>query len=331
MSKILGLARRDLTGTSRDSILMYIVVAPLLLAAAIRFFIPAVQEGLPLTFAVTEEIGEEMISALRGHGNVQVLRDEGQVVSRVGRHDHAAGVVMRESAVHLILEGDEPPSTAEAYEVIVDRIIAPADAGVRVEFDHLGGQQPRWPAIAAAILTMTVTFLAGTVSGFHIVEEKQSAMMQAVAVSPLSGAQMLAARGAFSLGVALLTSLGAGFILEGFALNWPALVAVMLASTPLMILVVLLLGHFSSNQISAIATIKVIMPAYLTLPLVSLVLSPRWMFVLYPFPNYWQFQALQNVYASGLQHSTFAVSTALTLALGGVAFLLTARRLRAFT
>ena len=315
MNKILSIMRRDLTGVLQDNILTYIVLGPLLLALIVRFFIPAM-ENSTLNFAVAEGVQEEIAVALENYGSVERLNSENEVISRVERPDYTAGIVERDGILQLVLEGTEPRALVETFTIVLQSAAAGKEAAA-VTFKSVAQPPLGWTAVAAVALMMSVVFLSGAVSGLIIVEEKDSRVVQALAVSPLKAWQLLAARGLFPLVVAVVISLLAAR-LAGFAPDSGTLLAAMLFSAPLVLLVALLMGGLAYNQIAAIAVIKVLMPVYMAVPLASLFVAERWHILFYPFPNYWQFQMLLHVFGAGLEHVAFWPAALLTLALGAV-------------
>ncbi|MGE5573243.1 MAG: ABC transporter permease [Bacteroidota bacterium] len=150
------------------------------------------------------------------------------------------------------------------------------------------------------------------------VDEKDTRAIQALAVSPIRVSEYAAARSLLATVLAAIVSAAASHIMVGQSINLLRLLALAALSAPLTALVGILTGLFSHNQITAIAILKIAMPAYLAIPLGAIFVPERLQFLFYALPNYWQLEALKTLYVPSLAAHDFWLSALLTLATGAL-------------
>ena len=325
MKRVLNLMRQDLATALRDNIIVYIIMGPLLLALAFKSFIPAA-ESSRLVFAVDRHVHQDVVERIRGYGRVE-LYDLPGVRARVARLDTVAGVVDDGGRLSLLFEGNEPRPLIEAYRILLEDIGRNGPAAV-YESRSLGAGRSIIFDLFALMLIMSTVFLSGVVSGFNIVDEKDSRAVQALAVSPIRLAEYVAARGLLATVLTVVSAIAASYIMVGPTVAPFNLLAVLILSAGLTTLVGLLIGIFSHNQISAVAVLKVAMPFFLFLPFGALFVPQKLQFLFYPLPNYWQLEALKTLYAPSLPRHGFWLSSLMTLATSGVFLVLAAGILR---
>jgi len=311
LRRVLSLMRQDFTAALRDNVMVYIIVAPLLLALVLKLLIPAA-ESSSLVFAVDRGLSPDVVDKFRGYGDV-VLSDRAGIISRVERLDAAAGVLDDEGGLCLVLEGNEPRALVETYETILEDIDH-GGAGADYEEVNLGAGGSIVFDLVALGLIMGTLFLAGTLSGFTIVDDRDTKAIQALAVSPTRVSEYAVARGLLATALGAAVAAGVNYIMVGRSVSVLRLLTLAALSGPLSALVGMVTGLFSHNQITAIAMLKIAMPAYLAIPLGAILVPGRFQFLFYVLPNYWQMEALKTLYAPSLATHGFWFSALVTLA-----------------
>lgn len=310
MKQILTLMRQDLTNSLRDNIVVYIIIAPLLLALAVKVFFPTFAAA-GLNFAVDARVDREIVTALEQYGTLEIFAGEKEVLARVEQADVVPGIIARDGGIALIFEGNEPKSIVDSYTSILQSVTSPKEL-VSKEHRKVGSEGSLLYEYIIVMLTMMVAFMSAVVSGFNIVHDKETRALQAISVSPLQAGGFMAARGATVVGISIVVSVLSSLILTGLDINYFNLILAMLLSGLLTTLVALLLGTLAENQIMAIAVLKVLMPVYMFLPLVSIFVSEKVQFFFYPLPNYWQFKMLENIFINGDTLGSAALLTVVT-------------------
>ncbi|AKL95759.1 hypothetical protein CACET_c23130 [Clostridium aceticum] len=92
MKKIISIIKKDFILSLRDNIVVYIMVAPLLLALALRMFLPSVEE-IKLNFVIEENAAAFYLETLQQYGDVEVLPHAEAVKERVGQTDAIPGII----------------------------------------------------------------------------------------------------------------------------------------------------------------------------------------------------------------------------------------------
>lgn len=307
MLKLWNMLRLDLTLVIRDKIALYMAVAPVLLSLIFMAVIGG-SGAATVTFAVAADLPPPVVQNLERLGRVERVRDFSAVVARVERMDSAAGLYLQDGSPTLLLEGNEPEGFGAMARLQVARAITgdiPAFASRQV--DSAGNQVVLITAVSMLLLAI---FIAGAVSGQNIVNERESMAIRALAISPLNLAGFLGARTAVALLLALANVTLCAFVL-GVGGSLPPLLLATLASAPVCGLIALILGVTASNQISAFATLKLLVPAALALPITSLFVPEGIRFLYWWLPMYWQYEAIAAGYA-GRFESTALILTLLT-------------------
>lgn len=316
MRAILNLMRQDLTTALRDNIVLYMIISPLLLALLVRLFLPSV-EATGLTMALSREVAGNLAAAVEEYADVENFATDDEVIARVEQNDAVPGLILEDGELVLLFEGNEPEAIIEAGQAVLTAITTP-DKLIEFEARSVGESSSLFREILYLSLIMLALLLGGVVSGFNIIDEKDTKAINALAVTPLGLRRYIAARTLGALVVASLVTAGTALILVGSAINYLLLSAVIAASILIIATLTLTVGGFASNQVSAIAVIKVLMPIYLALPIVSLFVPERWQTIFYPLPNYWQFQMLKTLFSGAEVTGQFWVAMLLTLLLSMV-------------
>ncbi|AKL95762.1 ABC-2 type transporter [Clostridium aceticum] len=207
-----------------------------------------------------------------------------------------------------------------SYEPILETILN-ENPKFQMTSRQIGDKQPILYGIMSMVIVMLAIFFGGTVSGFNIVAEKDTKTIRSMSVSPLKMSGFVAARGVVAILISIIIGLLSSLILAGVTVNYYKILLMLLASSSMTVIIALLIGRIANNQISSIATIKVIMPVFIALPLVSLFIPKSWQLLLYPLPNYWAFMSLYHIFL-GEGSSTWFFASISALFLTGTIYLL---------
>lgn len=310
MKRILNIMGLDMANALRDNIIIYMMIAPLLMALALQIFFPSFQEA-GLNIAVEEAVGAEIIQKLEQFGRVEVLADAQAVKDRVRRSDAIGGLVLEQGKPVLLLEGNEPQAIVQSYTAMLEKVMAPRPL-LELEHKSVGsGPSLLYQYLVISILMMTI-LLGAVVPGFNLIHEKETKAVKALNTSPMTIADYVASRGLLAVLIGLIASLGVSLILAGLGVSYPQLILALLASALLTTLLILVIGVAADNQITAIAVLKIVMPLYLALPLISQFVSEKVRIAFWILPNYWQFLMLKIIFIGG---ENFALAALLTLSL----------------
>ncbi|KAB3533500.1 ABC transporter permease [Alkaliphilus pronyensis] len=320
MKRIISIITQDLSTALRDNILVYMLIAPLLLSFGASMLIPSV-EDTSIRFAVENSLQKELVMDLREYGEVEEYDSIDEVRNRVEKNDAIVGVVEGEGKLTLLFEGNEPQEVIDTYKAVLSNIMS-NKSNVDVQHKSLDQRGSILKEFITIAMIMTTLMISGVISGFNIVAERESKAINAIAVSPLTTRGYIMARGILSNIIAIILAIGSSIILVSFNIDYSNLLIILILSSFLTTLLGLIVGAFAQNQLTAIAVIKLLTPLYVAIPMLSFLIPDRLSFLLYWLPNYWQFQALSNIYFSFPQEVTFLNASILTFITSGIYLLL---------
>jgi hypothetical protein len=197
-------------------------------------------------------------------------------------------------------------------------------ATVTIEQQQLSRDGSLLPEYTAMTLIMLATLLGALAAAFIMVDDKETGAIRALAVAPLRLLEYTLARGFFALALSFILVMGSSLIMLGTAVSYGRLLVAFFCSAALIVLVTYLVGGFADNQLSAVAIIKVLMAAYISLPVISVFIPRAWHWLFYPLPNYWFWSALETIFIGqrGPVGLWGAAGLMLVLSLAGLAVLL---------
>lgn len=313
MRRIASIVRFDLTNATRDSMVIYILAAPVILAVGLALLLPAFQAAT-ITIAVDAAApgGASLADALEPYGSVERVSGESELRARILRPDDATGFFIGSDGPRIVLQGDEDPAAAG----LAAAILASALGGPEAGYTRLERQGARSPFVdySRVSLAMLSLLIGGVAAAFALVEEKESKATRAFAVTPLSSFEYFAARGIWAAAVGMAGALAGHAIMGPSGLPFWRFASAIAASVFMPLGVCLLVGGIANNQIQAVASLKIVMFAYLALPIASLFVPASWSFVFWVLPNYWMFKALEGAYVPGVDG--FPAALAMTLVSG---------------
>lgn len=304
MKKLASILKIDFRLMFRDKIVLYMALGPVLLALVL-LAVAGGAGGAVMTYAATPDVPDSILQNLERVADVQPCGNWDELVARVERADSAAGVVMKDARPALLLEGNEP----EEFRINASLLLSRAAAGDLPEFDELrvpstGGLAME---IAMVMVLLLAVFLGGAVAGFNIVAERESRAIRALAVSPLTLGGYLFARALLALLLSLVNVALCSLIL-GKVDQLAQLLPATLASAPVCLLVALALGGTAANQIAAVGTLKLLMPACMMLPISSVFVPEAFRFLYWGLPVYWQYEALESGLAGHIDIAACALA-----------------------
>jgi hypothetical protein len=109
-------------------------------------------------------------------------------------------------------------------------------------------------------------------------------------------------------------SIIASLVLMGTSISYALLIIGTVFSSCLAVVVGLLIGRLANNQISGIAIMKVLNLVIFLIPIAAIFVHDPYQYFFYPFPNYWMFRILKNIFIDAGGTGDFWLSCGVTLA-----------------
>ncbi len=314
MKKILHMLALDFKLLLRDKISLYIIIVPAVLSF-IMLSVMANSGQSSLTLAVTTDVPHQIISQVETIARLEFFADIEKLRARVSGPDSVAGLYVDEDNPVVLFEGNEAEDFRENLMFLLQRSLSnelPA-----FESEIIESSSNFILTILTTSLLMLAMILAGSVSGFAMVNEREGDMIRALSISPIHLREYVGSRTLAAVLIALISVTMCGVIMGRYDVLIP-LIGITIASSGLIGLVFILLGTFAKNQISAVATLKILMPLFLFVPLSSSFVSESLQIIYYPLPMYWHYRSIQEAIVG----VPSALSSALLFITGAVWFLI---------
>ncbi len=291
MKKLFNLICLDFKLILQDKIALFMALAPALLSFIFLAVIGNAGEGTP-RLAVSGDVPLNIVERLETVADIEAVSDYEALEKRINRADSIAGVYMDGEAVAVLTEGNEKEGFAEKNALLVDRALATTP----VQFQSIEVERPQnlvLTIVMASILLLGI-LIAGAVSGFNIVNERESGVIQAFAVSPTGLASYIGIRAlsALLLGV---VNVALSILIMGKTGLIGQMVCVALASLFMYAIIAVMVGSFADNLIASFAVMKTLMPVFLVIPVISAFVPEKFHFLFYPLPMYWQYESIVRI------------------------------------
>jgi ABC-2 type transport system permease protein len=318
--RLLTMLRKDVRTGSRDQIVLYMLLSPLLLGLGLAVVLPLLEQAVP-GFAVDPSLPEARIEALAEFGEVHRLESRAEVERRVLERDDVVGVVGAGADYEVLVEGDEAEPLRGLPTAILDHGIAPQAVAA-------GPSELR--KIATALMAYGIVVICGLMLGFAILEEKQTETHRVYVVSPLRFVEYLTGKLLLGSVLSLLLVCPAVALVIGLHVDWLGIVLVTLAALPFGLSLGLIIGVVAKDQLGAIGVMKALLPVWTSLPMLGFVLPEVWMWTQWPFANHWSVQGLYLAFDGEVGGEVIAATAGLGVLTGlpvlvGVAWLLRRR------
>lgn len=292
MKRIITILKQDWTNILRDHVLFYIFLAPVIMAVAVRLLAPSL-ETVNVRVAINKAMPQTVQENLAEYAKVSIYPSRNAVVTRVEKNDDVPGIYWEDGQYEIILQGNEQEGE-ELSQILLSAATSPEKAATFTIVTH--PRDSLFTEYALIFVLITAVMLGAVVESFNLVQDKESGMVRAWAVSPLRMVEMTAARAIFSLLAGLLMIIIAIIIIAGVSVPWGQVLIGYLASIGIAVLMGFLLGGLSNTQLQMMAMMKFVLMLYSSLPILSIFVPTHWLFIFYPFPNYWMFVIFQNIF-----------------------------------
>lgn len=309
--RILNLLVQDWTNALRDNILLYMLIAPILLAIGARFFLPSLNEN-QYTFAVQADMDSQLIERLDQIGKLEVFDTPLLVKERVLRSDDVPGLIFKDGKSTLLMEGNEGEEALTLKSLIEQALNGETVAEFTLS-QTASGNRSLLKEYGAIIFILMNTLLGSLMMAFNIIEDKESKAIRALGGSPLSMLELTIARGLFALGISLIMVLISTTLLLGAQINYALLIIGFLFSIALPVLSGYVIGGVADSQLKAIAILKFYFLVYLTLPIITIFIPQTSHFYFYWLPNYWMWHTFEQLFIGNLGGPGFWLSGLITL------------------
>ena len=328
IKKITTLFLRDLKSASRDSMAVYIIVVPILIAIAITLFTPGLNDTT-VNLALLKDDKAGHIEFMEQFAKVELFNDMEEIERRVNKRDDLAAMIPAGNGYEILLQGNEP-EIVEGYSVILSSLyeLGATKEETTASMLSFGHTVPPLKTMLVNMLISITIMLSGMLIAISIVEEKSENTINALNVTPLSQTGYVIGKSTMG-GIIAMTSIIISLLITGYYdINWFMIIIVGLTSLMLSFVVGFLQGLASDDIIEAAANVKMIM-----LPIAGSIagyelLADKWQWTLYWSPFYWAYKANLLVLSKTADWGTILICTAMVLGLSLAVYLVSVPKIR---
>lgn len=316
MKRLLKIFERDLKNSIRDSMLLYIIIAPLLLALLLRVFIPSVKD-LSIEFGSAEPLNQELVETIEKFAPITFFKSTEKLMERIRGYDDFLGIRMEKGKLILITEGNEPEEYLSLASEILSYALEPIEKPFSFNESELGRKLPPLSLYGFVIVIIGSFLFGGMIIGFNIIEEKEEETLKALRVTPMSTFEFIAGRSLIGFFAPIFHAFVVVWILGISGFNPLMLFVLTISGSVIGVVFGFWIGVISTNQMNGIANMKIsffmlVLPVFL-----AITLPEKSHFLLYWAPTYWTFVSVKKLllevqtWSEMLKDITFIIGTSM--------------------
>ncbi len=328
LRRILSIALRDLKSGIRDFMVLFILVMPILLAVLLKSFVPSVGAAV-LHAVVPEGTDPAFVDMLERHGRVETVAGRDALVRRVAAKDDVVGFVESAGETEILVGGNEAqgvPELAESVAVLWRN--RDLDLPVTVAVSDVGWLLSPLMRFGADFLLVFISVFGGMVVMLNLVEEKQSNTLSAVNVTPVRRWEYIAGKGLLGFVLPMVNAFAILLVLGFTGVDFLMVSLVILSIALIGLIVGFAIGIHSDNQMTAVASMKMMFLPIFGSILGGIFLAEKWHPLLYWSPFYWAFRSMDAIVLDQAAWSDILVNSGIILLLTAVVFLSMWKRIR---
>ncbi len=328
MNKIIRIFRKDVTIATRDAMLIYIIVIPILLAVGILLFAPGVSDSA-MKFAMLESDAQEHIDYMEKYVQVELFNSVEEVERRVAKRDDVPGIIPKADGYEIILEGNEDEGVVEGAKVMNSLYeLGATRENTTAEILSFEKTVPPLKTMLTNMLILMVIMLAGMIISLGIVEEKSDNTINALNVTPVSQNAFIIGKSMLG-GIVAIGSIIVSLLIMGYSdINWLMILLIGVTSMILSMVIGFVQGLGSTDVIEAAAGVKMTM-----LPIAGSIagyelLADKWQWTMYWSPFYWGYKANDLILSKTADWGTVLLCAALVTGLSLVVYFVSMPKIR---
>lgn len=328
IKRILNITVRDIKSGLRDYMILYIFIAPFLLALILRMLIPTAG-STTIKVAVDNSIDQDMVEYLEEFGKVEVLKDVRAIKDRIKETDDIFGVIKEDGRYIIYEQGNETKGTIEILDYIVNTYEnGNLDLPFEVKVSDIGWKLSPFKQYGANLLVIFMSVLGGMVILMNIVEEKQNNTLSAINVSPIPRAEYIIGKGLLGFVLPIIHAFGVLGILGFPDINYLMVTLVTLSISLISIIIGFVIGVMNDNLLSAASSMKMLFVPLLASVFGGIYFSEKWLFLLYWSPFYWAYDAMNGILLNEATWRQILVNCGIVVVITGLVFMLLAKRIK---
>lgn len=349
LKRILAVTMRDIKSGIRDSMIVYILLAPILIALVLKAFIPAAGDTL-INVAVPKGTDPSFVQMLKEHGTVEILEDRDSIIKRVSMTDDIFGLILTDAIepaelaeqsdqvddstlmrqnIEIIAGGNELPGMLDLVKAVVLVWQNPeADIMAEVVISDVGWELSPLARFGSSFLVVFMSVFGGIIVMLNLVEEKQYKTLAAVNVTAIRRWEYVVGKSLLGLVIPVIHAFAVLLILGFARVNYLQVAAVTVAIALISMIIGFVIGVYQSEPIGAVASMKIMFMPILGSIFGGIFLADKWHPFLYWSPFYWAFQSIDSIVLQQAGWTQIWRNNAIILVITLLVFLLMQKRIR---
>ncbi|NQT58942.1 MAG: ABC transporter permease [Bacteroidetes bacterium] len=330
IKKLFVVFKKDFLTSRRDFMAVYIMIAPLLIAVGITFFVPGLNDTT-VNLAMLKSDDTQHIAYMEQFAKVELFSSMAEMERRVLKRDDIAAIAPKGDGdgYEIILQGNED-DIIESYTVLLNSFyeLGSTREETTAQLISFGRTVPPLKAKLVNMLISMTIMLAGMLISISIVEEKSENTINALNVTPISQTGFVLGKSLLGGIVAMIGIICAVLITGFYDINWFMILIVGFTSMMLSFIIGFLQGLSSDDVMEAAAGVKMIM-----LPIAGSIagyelLADKWQWTMYWSPFYWAYKANNLILAKTADWGTVLLCTAMVIALSLLIYIISLPKIR---
>jgi ABC-2 type transport system permease protein len=328
LRRILAATMRDIKSGIRDSMIIYILIAPILIALIMRAFIPAAGSSV-INVAVIEGTDPAFVEMLKEHGRVEVLNDRADIIKRVEATDDIFGLIAEDDQIEIIAGGNEMTGGLELVKSVIGSWQNPGlEVPAEVEISDMDWQLSPLGQYGSNFLVVFMSVFGGIVVMLNLVEEKQYKTLAAVNVSPVRRWEYVAGKSIPGIILPIFHSFITLLILGFTNINYWQVAAVTISIALISLIIGFVIGIYQSEPIGAVSSMKITFLPIIGSIFGAIFLAEKWHPLLYWSPFYWAFKSVDQIILGRAKWSEIWLNNGIILLITVLVFLVMQKRIR---
>ena len=328
IKKIFAITKRDIKSGIRDSMIIYIIIAPFLLALILKMMTTSVG-ATTINIAVDNSVEGSVVEYLEEFGKVEGFDNIDKVNNRVNDTDDIFGLVKEGEYYTIIQQGNEAKGSVELVDYIVNSYgNQELEAPVEVNVTDVGWKLSPIKQFGGSLLIIFVSVFGGMIILINLVEEKQENTLAAVNVTSISRPEYVIGKGLLGFIVPIIHAFGMLAILNYGSVNYYMVSVVILSIAMISVLIGFLIGVTNDNILGAIGSMKMLFIPILGSIFGAIYLSAKWHFLLYWSPFYWAFDSLNSIILKEATWGQILINSSFTILITSLIFVLLSKRIK---
>ncbi len=328
--KLFVVFKKDFLTSRRDSMALFIMIMPIVLAICVRLFTPGLNDTT-INLAMFKSDETQHIEYMQQFAKVELFNNIDDIERRVLKRDDVAAIVLREnsSGYEIILQGNEN-EVIENYTVMLNSFyeLGATKEETTAQLVSFGRDVPPLKTMLVTMLISITIMMSGMLIAISIVEEKSENTVNALNVTPISQTGFVLGKSLLGSVVTLVGIVSAVLITGYYDINWFMIILVGFTSMLLSFIVGFLQGLSSDDVMEAAASVKMIM-----LPIAGSIagyefLADKWQWTMYWSPFYWAYKANIMILSKTADWGIVLLSAGMVTVLTLLVYLLSLPKLR---